>query len=169
MNGYFYVLTTIDIFVLCFMCVLTRLSESLNKKQKRGFLFAFGLIALISLLEVVTLKVDGLPKKFRWINIVSNYLGFGLTPSVCICLVYVLDKKTKLRWEFKLAILCEIVYLLILALSIPLGLVFSVSQEIYILGGLISLFISLRILYQYYIYLYLRSLSQNSFKIAVKH
>ena len=66
MNGYFYILTTIDIFVLCFMCVLTRLSESLNKKQKRGFLLAFGLIALISLLEVVTLKVDGLPKKFRW-------------------------------------------------------------------------------------------------------
>lgn len=111
------------------MCVLTRLSESLNKKQKRGFLFALGLIALISLLEVVTLKVDGLPKKFRWINIVSNYLSFGLTPSVCICLVYVLDKKTKLRWEFKLAILCEVVYLLILALSIPSGLVFSVSQE----------------------------------------
>ena len=52
------------------MCVLTQLSESLNKKQNRGFLFAFGLIALISLLEVVTLKVDGLPKKFLWINIV---------------------------------------------------------------------------------------------------
>lgn len=111
------------------MCVLTRLSESLNKKQKRGFLFALGLIALISLLEVVTLKVDGLPKKFRWINIVSNYLSFGLTPSVCICLVYVLDKKTKLRWKFKLAILCELIYLLILALSIPSGLLFSVSQE----------------------------------------
>ena len=104
MNGYFYVLTTIDIFVLCFMCVLTRLSESLNKKQKRGFLFAFGLIALISLLEVVTLKVDGLPKKFRWLNIVSNYLGFGLTPSVCICLVYVLDKDTfnKLGYKAKI-------------------------------------------------------------------
>lgn len=87
------------------------------------------MIALISLLEVVTLKVDGLPKKFRWINIVSNYLGFGLTPWVCICLVYVLDKKTKLRWEFKLAILCELIYLLILSLSIPSGLVFSVSQE----------------------------------------
>ena len=75
MNGYFYVLTTIDIFVLCFMCILTRLSESLNKKQKRGFLFVFGLIAFISLLEVVTLKVDGLPIKYRWLNIVSNYLG----------------------------------------------------------------------------------------------
>lgn len=150
MNGYFHVLKKIDIFVLCFMCVLTRLSESLNKKQKRGFLFALGLIALISLLEVVTLKVDGLPKKFRWINIVSNYLGFGLTPSVCMCLVYVLDKKTKLRWEFKLAILCEVVYLLILSLSIPSGLVFSVSQEniysrgpyffIYIFAYFISIF-----------------------------
>ena len=151
------------------MCVLTQLSESLNKKQNRGFLFAFGLIALISLVEVVTLKVDCLPKKFRWINIVSNYLGFGLTPSVCICLVYVLDKKTKLRWEFKLAILWEIVYLLILSLSIPSGLVFSVSQENIYSRGLISLFISLRILYRYYIYLYLRFLFRNSFKIAVKH
>lgn len=94
--------------------------------------------------------MDGLPKIFRWINIVSNYLGFGLTPSVCICLVYVLDKKTKLRWEFKLAILCEVVYLLILALSIPSGLVFSVSQEniysrgpyffIYIFAYFISIF-----------------------------
>ena len=129
MNGYFYVLTSIDIFVLGFMCVLTKLSESLNQKQKRGFLFAFGLIAFISLLEVVTLKVDGLPIKYRWLNIISNYLGFGLTPSVCICLVYVLDKKTKLKWELKIAILCEIIYLLILGFSIPFGWVFSVSQS----------------------------------------
>ena len=39
MNGYFYVLTTIDFFILCFMCSLTYLSESLSRKQKRGFLF----------------------------------------------------------------------------------------------------------------------------------
>ena len=129
MNGYFYVLTSIDIFVLGFMWVLTKLSESLNQKQKRGFLFAFGLIAFISLLEVVTLKVDGLPIKYRWLNIISNYLGFGLTPSVCICLVYVLDKKMKLKWELKIAILCEIIYLLILGFSIPFGWVFSVSQS----------------------------------------
>ena len=41
MNGYFYVLTAIDLFVLCFMCVLTHLSESLNKKQKRGFFLVY--------------------------------------------------------------------------------------------------------------------------------
>lgn len=52
MNGYYLVLTTIDLFVLSFMGILTRLSESLNKKQKRGFLLAFALIAGISVLKL---------------------------------------------------------------------------------------------------------------------
>ena len=77
MNGYFYVLTAIDLFVLSFMCILTKLSESLNKKQKQGFFFAFALIAVISVLEVVTLAVDGTPAGYRWLNILSNYLGHG--------------------------------------------------------------------------------------------
>ena len=68
MNGYFYVLTAIDLFVLSFMCILTKLSESLNKKQKQGFFFAFVLIAVISVLEVVTLAVDGTPAGYRWLN-----------------------------------------------------------------------------------------------------
>ena len=58
MDRYFFILTTIDLFVLGFMCLLTRLSESLNKKQKRGFLLAFALIACISVLEVITIVVD---------------------------------------------------------------------------------------------------------------
>ena len=53
MDRYFFILTTIDLFVLGFMCLLTRLSESLNKKQKRGFLLAFALIACISVPEVL--------------------------------------------------------------------------------------------------------------------
>jgi len=92
MDRYFFILTTIDLFVLGFMCLLTRLSESLNKKQKRGFLLAFALIACISVLEVITIVVDGAPPGYRWLNILSNYLGFGLTPAVPLCLVYVLDK-----------------------------------------------------------------------------
>ena len=72
MNGYFYILTTIDLFVLSFMCILTKLSESLNKKQKRGFFLAFALIAAISVLEVITLVVDGMPPGWRWLNILSN-------------------------------------------------------------------------------------------------
>lgn len=129
MNGYFYVLTTIDLFVLCFMCILTNLSEALDKKQKRGFFFAFALIAAISILEVITLVVDGTAEKYRWVNIVSNYLGFGLSPAVSICLVYVLDKKTIVEKNMKLAMIFQTGYLILLAASIPFGLVFSVSAD----------------------------------------
>ena len=126
---YFCVLTIIDLFVLSFMCILTKLSESLNKKQKRGFFFAFIIIAFISILEVITLVVDGMPKEYRWLNIASNYLGFGLSPVPSICLIYALDKKSIVGKEMKIAIFFEISFLLFLAISIPYGLVFSVSAD----------------------------------------
>ena len=129
MNGYYSVLTTIDLFVLSFMGLLTRLSESLNKKQKRGFFLAFALIAGISVMEIVTLAVDGAPAKYRWLNIASNFLGFGLSPAVAICLVYVQDRKSAPRQNLRFAVGCEIAYLLFLAFSIPFGTVFSVSAD----------------------------------------
>ena len=142
MNGYFYILTTIDLFVLSFMCILTKLSESLNKKQKRGFFLAFALIAAISVLEVITLVVDGMPPGWRWLNILSNYLGFGLTPAVPLCLVYVLDKKSIIRRGFKVAVCCEGVYLLFLAATLPYGPVFSVSREnLYARGGCFFIYV----------------------------
>ena len=140
MNGYFYVLTAIDLFVLSFMCILTKLSESLNKKQKQGFFFAFALIAVISVLEVVTLAVDGTPAGYRWLNILSNYLGFGLSPGVCLCLVYVMDRKKRMNRWFRAAVCCEACYLLFLALSIPAGLVSAPTT--FIPAGNISIFIS---------------------------
>ena len=99
-DQYFLVLTTIDLFVLTFMCILTKLSETLNGKQKRGFFLAFVLIGVISILEVITILVDGAPVHLRWLNILSNYLGFGLSPAVSLCLVYVLDKKQGVRRGF---------------------------------------------------------------------
>ncbi len=129
MNGYYSVLTTIDLFVLSFMGILTRLSESLNKKQKRGFFLAFALIAGISVMEIVTLAVDGAPAKYRWLNIASNFLGFGLSPAVAICLVYVQDRKSAPRQKLRFAVGFEIAYLLFLAFSIPFGTVFSVSAD----------------------------------------
>lgn len=128
-DQYFLVLTTIDLFVLTFMCILTKLSETLNSKQKRGFFLAFVLIGVISILEVITILVDGAPVHLRWLNILSNYLGFGLSPAVSLCLVYVLDKKQGVRRGFKTAVACEAAYLISLALMLPGGMVFSVSEE----------------------------------------
>ena len=142
MDRYFFILTTIDLFVLGFMCFLTKLSESLNKKQKRGFFLAFALIAAISVLEVITIVVDGTPPGYRWLNILSNYLGFGLTPAVALCLVYVLDKKTIIRRGFKAAVCCEGGYLLFLAATLPYGPVFSVSAEnLYARGGYFFIYV----------------------------
>ena len=142
MDRYFFVLTTIDLFVLGFMCLLTRLSEALNKKQKRGFFLAFALIACISVLEVITIVVDGAPQGYRWLNILSNYLGFGLTPAVALCLVYVLDKKNIIRRGFKAAVCCEGGYLLFLAATLPYGPVFSVSAEnLYARGGYFFIYV----------------------------
>lgn len=144
MDSYFFILTTIDLFVLGFMCLLTRLSESLNKKQKRGFLLAFTLIACISVLEVITIVVDGAPPGYRWLNILSNYLGFGLTPAVPLCLVYVLDKKSIIRRIFKAAVCCEGAYLLFLAATLPYGLVFSVSREnLYARGAYFYIYVAM--------------------------
>ena len=126
------------------MCLLTRLSESLNKKQKRGFLLAFALIACISVLEVITIVVDGAPLGYRWLNILSNYLGFGLTPAVPLCLVYVLDKKSIIRRVFKAAVCCEGAYLLFLAATLPYGLVFSVSREnLYARGAYFYIYVAM--------------------------
>ena len=82
-----------------------------------------------SILEVITLVVDGLPPAYRWLNVASNYMGFGLSPAVCICLVYVLDRKTVFRRKIRTAILFEIGYLIFLFVTIPYGIVFSVSAD----------------------------------------
>ena len=87
------------------------------------------MIAGISVLEVITVVVDGLPSGYRWLNIVSNYLGFGLSPAVSVCLVYVLDRKTALRRKIRIAVCCEIAYLMFLLVSVPYGMVFSVSVD----------------------------------------
>ena len=85
MNGYFYVLTIINLFVLSFMCILTKLSEALSKKQKQGFVCAFVLIAGISVLEVITLIVDGKPSSGSVLRAwISDFSGFIYSTWNCI-------------------------------------------------------------------------------------
>ena len=84
MDYYFLIISAIDIFVLGTMCVLTGLNETLNMKQRRWFISSFILIIVITALEVVTEFTDNGSASLRWISIVSNYLGFGLSPAVAI-------------------------------------------------------------------------------------
>ena len=127
---YFLVLAAINLFALTFMCVLVNLNDTLNPKQTRGFLYTFLLIAVISEIELITVLVDGGPPWMRSINIITNYLGFSLTPAVPLVMVYTLDRTGKISNSLKVAIALEVVYILIMTISLFTGgLVFAVDAE----------------------------------------
>lgn len=125
MDYYFLVITIIDIFVLGIMCVFIRHNEALMLRQRRCFIGSFILIIAISVLELISDIVNNAPISFRWINIVTNYLGFGLTPAVPICLSFTLAKNR----INKNIIITQLVYMMLLGISVPFDLVFCVSQD----------------------------------------
>ena len=92
MDYYFLIITIIDIFTLSIMCVFVRHNGILRKRLRFWFISAFLLIILISILELLTIVVDDGPASLRWLNILANYLGFGLTPAVSIVLSFTLGK-----------------------------------------------------------------------------
>ena len=112
---YFFILTAINLFVLLFMCVLIHLSENLKPRQARGFQITFILIGCISILEMISVLVNDGPVWLRWLNILSNYLGFGLTPAVPVCLIYTLQSSDRISAGLKVSLFTE-------------GLVFAVDE-----------------------------------------
>lgn len=125
MDYYFFIISIIDIFVLGIMSILMKYNETLNIRQRRWFIGAFLLIAVISALEIITILVDREAAACRWLNITANYLGFGLTPAVAIFLASAFDKNLNTKY----ALLAEGVYLLLLAASVPFRIVFYVDQD----------------------------------------
>ena len=131
MDYYFLIITAIDVFVLGVMCYFTKNSDALNKRQRYWFIRSFVLIIVISILEVITILVDQKHTSFRWVNIAANYLGFGLTPAIPIFLACALGKNRSMKY----AILVELVYLLLLAVTFPMKLVFYVDDNNHYMRG----------------------------------
>ncbi|MDY3248721.1 MAG: GGDEF domain-containing protein [Candidatus Choladocola sp.] len=134
MDYYFLIITTIDIFVLGIMCILTQYSETLSVQKRRGFIRSFILIIIISVLEVVTIIVDNGAVSLRWINITANYLGLGLTPAVPLSLSSALGNRNRDR-GLKCAALIEAIYLLFLAATFPRKTVFYVDRNNHYMRG----------------------------------
>ena len=125
MDYYFLAVASIDIFALGIVLFMVKFSETLDKRQKMGFIAAFMLISFISVMEIITVVVDGAPLEYRFVNYLSNYLGFGLSPLIPICVAISIDKEQDIRT----CLLCELGYLLFMICSIPLGLVFHVDAN----------------------------------------
>lgn len=107
------------------MCIFTGLSENFGKRQKKYLIMSFVLIILVSILEVISIIVDGSLAQYRIINVISNYLGFGLTPAVPICIALALDNDLSATY----AIGVEILYLIFLMASLPFEWVFLVNEN----------------------------------------
>jgi len=126
---YFLVLTVINLFVMGFMYILVGYSETLYPRQKKAFQAVFFLIGLISALELVSVLVDDGAVGLRPVNVLSNYLGFGLTPAVPVLIVYSMNRSDDVPTDLKIAVAFELLYLLILTGSMFFGgLVFSVDE-----------------------------------------
>lgn len=131
MDYYFLIITIIDIFTLSIMCVFVRYNGILRKRLRFWFISAFLLIILISILELLTIVVDDGPASLRWLNILANYLGFGLTPAVSIVLSFTLGKSR----SQKIMAAAELVYLVVLGISLLFGGVFSVDRNNHYMRG----------------------------------
>lgn len=128
-DPYFLVLTAIIIFVLSFMCWMVKLSETLAPRQAGGFTATFILVGGISVLELISVLVNDGPLWLRWLNILSNYLGFGLTPAVPILLVYTLQRSDRIPRSLTMAAVIELIYMVILTVSLfSDGFIFSVDE-----------------------------------------
>lgn len=125
MDYYFLIITIIDVFTLCVMSVLTMNNETLNKRQRNLFILSFSLISFISVMEVITVLVNGAPTSLRWIHIVANYLGFGLTPAVAIFLAAALNTNKSTKYAF----IAEIIYMAFLAMTYGQRTIFYVDRE----------------------------------------
>ena len=139
MDYYFLVITIMDVFALGIMCIHTKYSETLSQQKRNWFIRSFALIIVISVLEVITIVVDHGPASFRWVNIIANYLGFGLTPAVSIFLAFALEKNRSITY----AIIVEGVYLVLFAVTFPLKPTFSVDQNNqYMRGDFFGIFLA---------------------------
>lgn len=138
MDIYFIQLTIIEWLILVFMGIFLMQSDGISKEERRCFLCADFLIAGISVLEIITLIAERLPAQFRAVTILSNYLGFGLTPAVPLMLAYCISE----RRDFRKAMLAEGGYLLFLTVTLPFGGVFRVDADnVYARGSLFSVYL----------------------------
>ncbi len=122
MSSYFITITFINLFTLLMLSICILLNTVINKIQKKDFLITIIVIFTICIMEVITIIVDASPKKFIWLNILSNYMGFSLTPIVFLCLGNAVFPNRRFRWLF----FANLIYMLWLLITQILRTEYSV-------------------------------------------
>lgn len=130
----------IDIAALFYLMRLLYSSTALNNQRKKPFLIAIILTIIIILSESVTVLTENGSLNFRSINILSNILGFALTPMIPISIALIFDRMI-LRMN-KLWLIPNLINIIATILSPLFRFVFYVDEyNLYMRGDYFFIFI----------------------------
>ncbi len=130
----------IDIIALLFLAALLWSSFTLNDHRKRPFINGIAVTVLVIIAEAGTVIFTNDAADIRGLNIISNMIGFSLTPLIPVVLISIFDQDT--LKQNRIILLPFIVNCLMTLLSPFFGWIFSVDAgNNYSRGSLFLVFV----------------------------
>lgn len=130
----------IDIVALFYLIGLLNGSTALNSYRKKPFMIGIILTTIIILCESVTVFTVNGSLHFRSLHILSNILGFALTPMISLVIVLIFDRR--IFKKHKLLLIPTLMNILASVLSPLYGFIFYVdANNLYTRGDYYFIFI----------------------------
>jgi diguanylate cyclase (GGDEF)-like protein len=131
---------TIDIVAMLMLLGLLNKRNLIDNQKKKAMKIVIILSIILIVIETITLIVDGIDVQFRAINIISNAIGFILTPLVPLALIPIFEiNKKKISFYVYFASVINAIFVL---LSPWFSFIYSVNtNNVYSRGNLFIIFI----------------------------
>ena len=115
----------INIPAMLIMAAIVWNSHSITRRQRNHFCLVYLNIVVIILLELIAIYVNRTAPAYRWLNILSNYLGFSLIPLVPVVCAGAISDYRSSRWLLRLLV----IYGVIMLFSSRFHIVFAVDEN----------------------------------------
>lgn len=119
-----FIISSMCCLILITMSVLVQSNASITKVQRRGFIRTFIIVIVLILLELATLLLNGSDVSLRFLHIVTNYLGFALSPIMVFSIIISITHENRIKDYLILSGL----YIILLAISLPFNVLFSIDN-----------------------------------------
>ncbi len=119
MTPYFTAISFINFFTLVMMIISIIGNSSISYFQRSNFLKTCITVFVICVMEILTMYLDEAPVKWRWLHILSNFIGFSITPLILVFLGNALRPyKSK---SFKILIIFWGIYVIWMIVTLAMG------------------------------------------------
>ena len=115
----------VNVPAMLIMAAIVWRSYSVTKKQRTHFCFVFCTVVVIVILELFSTYINGTNPRWRWLNIISHYLGFSLIPLVPVACAGAISDYRHSRWLLWLLGL----HAVLLLFTVPFQIVYSVDAN----------------------------------------